>query len=50
LADHAGIHRTSISLVERGESGLRVARLADLAEALDVEPTDLLPPRPAIRP
>jgi transcriptional regulator with XRE-family HTH domain len=46
LADRAGMHRTFIGLVERGESGLSIERLVDLAAALDVEPADLLPPRP----
>ena len=50
LADRAGMHRTFIGLVERGESGLSVERLVDLAAALSVEPADLLPPRPRRHP
>jgi len=46
LAERAGLHRTFVGLLERGESGLSVERLVDLAEALDVEPAELLPPRP----
>ena len=45
LADRAGMHRTFIGLVERGESGLSLERLVDLAEALGVEPAELLPRR-----
>jgi transcriptional regulator with XRE-family HTH domain len=50
LADRASLHRTFVGLVERGESGLSVERLVDMAEALGVEPAELLPPRPRSRP
>jgi transcriptional regulator with XRE-family HTH domain len=36
--------------VERGESSLNVERLVDLADALGVEPAELLPPRPGSLP
>jgi transcriptional regulator with XRE-family HTH domain len=35
LADRAGIHRTSLGLIERGERGLSVATANKLAKALD---------------
>jgi len=44
LAERAGMHRTFIGLIERGESGVSVERLPDLAVALGVEPAELLPP------
>jgi transcriptional regulator with XRE-family HTH domain len=47
LADRAGMHRTFIGLLERGESGTNVERLVDLAHALGVEPAELLPPAPS---
>jgi transcriptional regulator with XRE-family HTH domain len=50
LADRAGMHRTFIGLVARGESGLSVERLVELAAALGVQPTELLPPRPGNHP
>lgn len=36
LADRAGLHRTSLGLVERGERGLTIETAAKLAEALDI--------------
>ena len=44
LAERARMHRTFIGLLERGESGINIERLPDLASALGVEPADLLPP------
>jgi len=44
LAEAACMHRTFIGLLERGESGVSVERLPDLAEALGAEPGELLPP------
>jgi transcriptional regulator with XRE-family HTH domain len=44
VAERAGMHRTFVGLLERGESGISVERLPDLAEALDVAPAELLPP------
>jgi transcriptional regulator with XRE-family HTH domain len=44
LAGRAGLHRTFIGLLERGQSGVSIERLPDLAEALGVEPAELLPP------
>ena len=42
LADRAGLHRTEISLLERGGRVPRVDTLLRLAAALDVEPEELL--------
>lgn len=36
LADRAGLHRTSLGLVERGERGLSIESAAKIAEALDL--------------
>ena len=36
LADRAGLHRTSLGLIERGERGLSVESAAKLADALDL--------------
>jgi transcriptional regulator with XRE-family HTH domain len=36
LADRAGLHRTSIGLMERGERGLTIETAAKIAEALDL--------------
>jgi transcriptional regulator with XRE-family HTH domain len=42
LADRAGLHRTYISSVERAERNISLENIFLLAEALDVEPGDLL--------
>jgi transcriptional regulator with XRE-family HTH domain len=36
--------------VERGRSGLSIERLVYLAEALGVEPAELVPPQPGTQP
>ena len=36
LADRAGLHRTSLGLIERGERGLTIESAAKIASALDV--------------
>lgn len=43
LADAAGLHRTHISLIERGERSVRLATVYRLAVALEVQPADLMP-------
>jgi transcriptional regulator with XRE-family HTH domain len=43
LADAAGFDRTFIGKLERGESGMNVDRLDDLARALDLTVHDLIP-------
>jgi transcriptional regulator with XRE-family HTH domain len=42
LADRAGLDRTHISLIERGQRSVRLETIQKLAEALGVEPADLL--------
>ena len=42
LADRAGLHRTYVGGVERGERNISVLNLAKIATALDVEITVLL--------
>ena len=42
LGDLAGIHRTEISLLERGERDPRLTTIAKVARALGVKPADLL--------
>jgi transcriptional regulator with XRE-family HTH domain len=43
LAERAGMHRTFIGQLERGERGINVASLGRLARALGVEGRELLP-------
>lgn len=42
LAHNAGLHRTFISLVERGKRQPTLATIFDLAEALGVRPSTLV--------
>lgn len=42
LADRAGLHRTYISSVERAERNISLENIFLLAEALDIEPGELL--------
>ncbi|WP_258060725.1 helix-turn-helix domain-containing protein [Rathayibacter rathayi] len=42
LADMAGLHRTSLGLIERGERGLTIGSASRLAAALDLSLTGLL--------
>lgn len=43
LADKAGLHRTHISLIERGQRSVRVETIEKLAIALRVQPSELMP-------
>jgi transcriptional regulator with XRE-family HTH domain len=43
LADHAHLHRTHISLIERGLRSVRLETIERLAVALDVQPAQLMP-------
>lgn len=51
LADSAHLHRTHISLIERGQRSVRLETIERLAVALRVQPGQLMPdvklPRPA---
>ncbi|EKD08190.1 MAG: helix-turn-helix transcriptional regulator [Limnospira sp. PMC 1291.21] len=42
LADIAGLHRTYVGSVERGERNVSIDNMERLAKALDVEITELL--------
>ena len=43
LADAAGLHRTHISLIERGRRSVRLETVERLATALAVQPAELMP-------
>lgn len=42
LADVAGVHRTYVGGIERGERNVSLANICALADALDVTPATLL--------
>jgi transcriptional regulator with XRE-family HTH domain len=42
LAERAGLHRTSVGLIIRGERGITIATAAALCRALDVRLSSLL--------
>ncbi len=42
LADLAGLHRTYVGSIERGERNVSVDNIERLARALDLDPADLL--------
>lgn len=44
LAHRAGLHRTYISSIERGERNVSLENIFALAEALKVSPADLVDP------
>ena len=43
LADAAGLHRTHISLIERGRRSARLETIEQLARALKVQPAEMMP-------
>jgi len=44
LAAAAGLHRTHISLIERGQRSVRLETVVALATAMRIQPADLMPP------
>ena len=42
LADIAGVHRTYIGMIERGEKNITLANIKKIAKALNVEISDLV--------
>ena len=46
LADRAGLHRTYISSLERGQRNVSVQNIFVLADALGVAPAELISPVP----
>jgi len=47
LAEQAGVHRTYVGGIERGERNVTLAAVAAIADALDIEPHVLLDPEGA---
>lgn len=47
VADRAGLHRTYISSVERGQRNVTLKNIYALARALGAEPKELLKPIPS---
>ena len=43
LAVKAGLHRTHVSLIERAQRSARLETIEQLAKALGVQPSDLMP-------
>jgi transcriptional regulator with XRE-family HTH domain len=50
LAEAAKLHRTHISLIERGQRSVRIETIARLATALSIQPVRLMPDLPRRRP
>jgi transcriptional regulator with XRE-family HTH domain len=49
LADRAGVHRTYLGGIERGERNLSLANILRVADALGVRPSELLAAYEALR-
>ena len=43
LADKAGLHRTYIGMIERGEKNITLTNIEKIAKALDVSIIELMP-------
>lgn len=41
LADRAGLHRTYIGMIERGEKNITLSNISKIAKALDVSMSEL---------
>lgn len=48
LADLAGLHRTYVSSVERGERNVTIETVQKLAESLEVTMAELMPDWPSV--
>lgn len=44
LAERAGVHRTYVGMLERGEKNVTIYNIERIAEALGLEPYQLLKP------
>ena len=42
LAERAGVHRTYVGMIERGEKNITLLNITKIAEALRIRPRDLL--------
>ena len=42
LAERAGVHRTYIGMIERGEKNITLLNITKIADALRVKPRDLV--------
>ncbi len=42
LAERAGVHRTYIGMIERGEKNITLENIEKLAKALELKPEELL--------
>ena len=42
LAERAGVHRTYVGMLERGEKNVTIYNIERIADALEVEPASLL--------
>lgn len=48
LAEVIGAKTSTISMIENGHQGLTIDKLAEIADALGIEPADLLTPPPSV--
>lgn len=49
LAERAGVHRTYVGMLERGEKNVTIYNIERIADALGVAPSILLEPPPKIK-